>query len=74
MFNYGLKRILFSHLFSFSICGFRFVRFVSTPEILERIIRIEREILQIESSTQSSEMPTVEEAGHPVEGIWTYPH
>lgn len=46
----------------------RFVRFVSTPEILERIIRIEREILQIESSTQSSEMPTVEEAGHPVEG------
>ncbi|KAH6792903.1 hypothetical protein C2S52_003380 [Perilla frutescens var. hirtella] len=46
----------------------RFVRFVSTPEILERIIRIEREILQIESSTQSSEIPTVEEAGNPVEG------
>ncbi|KAG8385586.1 hypothetical protein BUALT_Bualt03G0060600 [Buddleja alternifolia] len=38
----------------------RFVRFVSTPEILERIVRIEREILQIDSST--------EEAGHPGAG------
>ncbi|KAG6392219.1 hypothetical protein SASPL_146432 [Salvia splendens] len=46
----------------------RFVRFVSTPEILERIIRIEREILQIDSSTQSNENPTVDEAGHSVEG------
>lgn len=46
----------------------RFVRFVSTPEILERIIRIEREILQIESSTLSSEIPTMEEAGNSAEG------
>ncbi|KAG6393958.1 hypothetical protein SASPL_144534 [Salvia splendens] len=46
----------------------RFVRFVNTPEILERIIRIEREILQIDGSTQSSENPTVDEAGHSVEG------
>ncbi|KAL8460384.1 hypothetical protein ACS0TY_032063 [Phlomoides rotata] len=46
----------------------RFVRFVSTPEILERIIRVEREILQIESSSQSSEIQNVEEAGHPGEG------
>ncbi|KAL3627742.1 hypothetical protein CASFOL_029105 [Castilleja foliolosa] len=42
----------------------RFVRFVSTPEILERITRIEREILQIDdSSTQSSESPNLEETG-----------
>lgn len=33
----------------------RFVRFVSTPEILERFMRLEREILQIESSIQSNE-------------------
>ncbi|PIN01134.1 hypothetical protein CDL12_26357 [Handroanthus impetiginosus] len=46
----------------------RFVRFVSTPEILERIIRIEHEILQIESSIQSSEIPNTEETGHPGEG------
>lgn len=31
------------------------MRFVSTPEILERIIRLEKEILQIESSVQSNE-------------------
>lgn len=46
----------------------RFVRFVSTPEILERFIRVEREILQIESSTQSSEISNVEETGHSGEG------
>ncbi|EYU27942.1 hypothetical protein ABFS82_13G109900 [Erythranthe guttata] len=46
----------------------RFVRFVSTPEILERIIRIEREILQIDDSVQSSEIPQVEETGNPGEG------
>lgn len=46
----------------------RFVRFVSTPEILERIVRIEQELLQIESSIQSSEIPNLEETGHPGEG------
>ncbi|KAL3820537.1 hypothetical protein ACJIZ3_006442 [Penstemon smallii] len=39
----------------------RFVRFVSTPEILERIVRIEREISQIDSSIQSKG------TGHPEE-------
>ncbi|KAF6163156.1 hypothetical protein GIB67_025020 [Kingdonia uniflora] len=34
----------------------RFVRFVSTPEVLERFVTIEMEILQIESSFQSSEV------------------
>ncbi|KAM1857603.1 hypothetical protein ACFX14_007692 [Malus domestica] len=34
----------------------RFVRFVSTPELLERFVTIEREILQIENSIQSSEL------------------
>nr|XP_016477578.1 PREDICTED: uncharacterized protein LOC107799028 isoform X2 [Nicotiana tabacum] len=33
----------------------RFVGFVSTPEILERFVTIEREITQIESSVQSNE-------------------
>ncbi|CAK9152491.1 unnamed protein product [Ilex paraguariensis] len=32
----------------------RFVRFVNTPEILERFLQIEGEILQIESSVQSN--------------------
>nr|GMD05254.1 COP1-interacting protein 7 [Ipomoea batatas] len=32
----------------------RFVRFVSTPEILERFMRLEKEILQIESSNNES--------------------
>ncbi|GER25406.1 COP1-interacting protein 7 [Striga asiatica] len=42
----------------------RFVRFVSTPEILERIVRIEREILQIDSSIQSSDVPRLEGTRH----------
>ncbi|XP_057450980.1 COP1-interacting protein 7 isoform X2 [Lotus japonicus] len=33
----------------------RFVRFVSTPEVLERFVTIEKEIVQIEDSIQSSE-------------------
>ncbi|KAI4299335.1 hypothetical protein L6164_032804 [Bauhinia variegata] len=33
----------------------RFVRFVSTPAVLERFVSIEREILQIESSFQANE-------------------
>ena len=40
------------------VCFFvwnRFVRFVSSPEVLERFVTIEREIVQIENSIQSSE-------------------
>lgn len=33
----------------------RFVRFVSTPEVLERFVTTEREINQIESSIESNE-------------------
>ncbi|KAL2331460.1 hypothetical protein Fmac_019041 [Flemingia macrophylla] len=33
----------------------RFVRFISTPEVLERFVTIEKEIVQIEGSIQSSE-------------------
>ncbi|XAR66430.1 hypothetical protein NMG60_11012665 [Bertholletia excelsa] len=33
----------------------RFVRFVSTPEVLERFARLEKEILQIDSSVQHNE-------------------
>lgn len=33
----------------------RFVRFVSTPEILERFVTVEKEIVQIENSIQSNE-------------------
>ncbi|KAI4296673.1 hypothetical protein L6164_036614 [Bauhinia variegata] len=41
----------------------RFVRFVSTPAVLERFVIIEREILQIESSFQAT----------PVEGLMSSP-
>lgn len=34
---------------------YRFVRFISTPEVLERFVTIEKEIVQIEGSIQSSE-------------------
>ncbi|KAK9152659.1 hypothetical protein Sjap_000139 [Stephania japonica] len=34
----------------------RFVRFVSTPEVLERFVTIEKEISQIECSVQSNEL------------------
>ncbi|KAJ6332920.1 hypothetical protein OIU77_008884 [Salix suchowensis] len=34
----------------------RFVRFVSSPEILERFVKIETELEQIESSVQSNEL------------------
>uniref|UniRef100_A0A7N0V2K1 COP1-interacting protein 7 n=1 Tax=Kalanchoe fedtschenkoi TaxID=63787 RepID=A0A7N0V2K1_KALFE len=36
----------------------RFVRFVSTPDILERFVSIEKEIQQIVSSIQSNESPS----------------
>nr|GMD08586.1 COP1-interacting protein 7 isoform X1 [Ipomoea batatas] len=37
----------------------RFVKFVSSPEVLERFVTIEREIVQIESSVQPNEQPSV---------------
>ncbi|XP_019154179.1 PREDICTED: uncharacterized protein LOC109150649 isoform X2 [Ipomoea nil] len=37
----------------------RFVKFVSSPEVLERFVSIEREIAQIESSVQPNEQPSV---------------
>ncbi|KAL8103813.1 COP1-interacting protein 7 isoform X1 [Apium graveolens] len=40
----------------------RVVRFISTPEILERFVRIEREIVQIEGSIRSNELSTTEAA------------
>ncbi|KAL6991022.1 hypothetical protein U1Q18_009145 [Sarracenia purpurea var. burkii] len=46
----------------------RFVRFVSTPEVLERFARLEKEILQIESSVQSSEFANGDVAGQAGEG------
>ncbi|XP_073056050.1 COP1-interacting protein 7-like isoform X1 [Primulina eburnea] len=45
----------------------RFVRFVSTPEILETVVRIEREISQIESAIQSNEVLKKEMTEHPGE-------
>lgn len=39
----------------FGSFSYRFVRFVSTPEVLERFVTIEKEIVQIEDSIQSSE-------------------
>ncbi|KAJ4977045.1 hypothetical protein NE237_002151 [Protea cynaroides] len=46
----------------------RFVRFVSTPEVLERFVTIEREILQIDSSVQSNELSNPTAAGQAEEG------
>ncbi|KAI8000004.1 COP1-interacting protein 7 [Camellia lanceoleosa] len=46
----------------------RFVRFVSTPEVLERFARLEKEILQIESSVQPNEFANNNAAGHADEG------
>ncbi|KAJ8764711.1 hypothetical protein K2173_007801 [Erythroxylum novogranatense] len=48
----------------------RFVRFVSSPEVLERFVTIERELEQIESSVQSNELSIADaEAG----GAGSYP-
>ncbi|CAN0915562.1 COP1-interacting protein 7 [Linum grandiflorum] len=41
----------------------RFVRFVSTPEVLERFVTIETELEQIESSVHSHELYTVDAQG-----------
>ncbi|XP_042519050.1 COP1-interacting protein 7-like [Macadamia integrifolia] len=46
----------------------RFVRFVSTPEVLERFVTIEREILQIETSVQPNELSNSTAAGQAEEG------
>lgn len=45
------------------------MRFVSTPEILESMIRVEREISQIESSIQSNEISNAHVARHIEEGM-----
>lgn len=37
------------------VCLHRFVRFVSTPEVIERFVTIEKEIVQIEGSSRSNE-------------------
>ncbi|CAI0438992.1 unnamed protein product [Linum tenue] len=42
----------------------RFVRFVNTPEVLERFVTIERELDQIESSVQSNELSNVDADGN----------
>lgn len=48
-------------LMSFHCCKCnRFVRFVSTPEVLERFVTIEKEILQIENSLESCELAEAE--------------
>ena len=45
------------------------MRFVSTPEVLERFINLEKEILQTESSLQSNELDIVSVAGQGEQGI-----
>ncbi|XP_058196742.1 COP1-interacting protein 7 [Rhododendron vialii] len=49
----------------------RFVRFVSTPEILERFARLEKEILQIESSFQPNESANSIVVGQAEEGSFS---
>ncbi|KAG6641169.1 hypothetical protein CIPAW_09G054400 [Carya illinoinensis] len=46
----------------------RFVRFVSTPALLERFVSIEREILQIDNSVQANELSNTHVHGQPMEG------
>uniref|UniRef100_A0A5B7BWF1 COP1-interacting protein 7 n=1 Tax=Davidia involucrata TaxID=16924 RepID=A0A5B7BWF1_DAVIN len=46
----------------------RFVRFVTTPEVLERFVHVEREILLIESSIQSNELSNIHIAGQDENG------
>lgn len=48
---------------------YRVVRFISTPEILERFVRIEREIVQIEGSIRSNELSTTDAAVNSGEGM-----
>ncbi|KAA8515295.1 hypothetical protein F0562_018475 [Nyssa sinensis] len=46
----------------------RFVRFVSTPEVLERFVHVEREIVQIGSSIQSNELSNIHIVGQGEDG------
>ncbi|KAJ4981502.1 hypothetical protein NE237_032339 [Protea cynaroides] len=45
-----------------------FVRFVSTPEVLERVVTIEREISQIKTSVQPDELSNPTATGRTEEG------
>ena len=73
-----LNLILPKNFLDFDICMHtylyilaRFVRFVSTPAVLERFVSIEKEILQIESSVQANES-NIHVSGQSVEGmLWT---
>lgn len=47
---------------------YRFVRFVSTPEVLERFVTIEKEIVQIEGSIQSSDKSNLVEEAEGMDG------
>ncbi|XP_050286878.1 COP1-interacting protein 7 isoform X2 [Quercus robur] len=49
----------------------RFVRFVSTPAVLERFVSIEKEILQIESSVQVNESNIIRASRQSVEGSFS---
>ncbi|KAJ9136201.1 hypothetical protein P3X46_033302 [Hevea brasiliensis] len=46
----------------------RFVRFVSTPAVLERFVSLEKEILQIERSAQANELSNIDVTGQLEEG------
>lgn len=59
--------LIHSTFFFFWCC--RVVRFISTPEILERFVRIEREIVQIEGSIRSNELSTTDAAVNSGEGM-----
>ena len=42
--------------YSIGLLCHRFVRFVNQPEVLERFVTLEKEIVQIEGSIQSNEL------------------
>ncbi|KAJ6292502.1 hypothetical protein OIU78_024639 [Salix suchowensis] len=63
------NKLEFDFVSGFSLCDSVFVRFVSTPAVLERFVSLEREILQIEeSSVQANELSNPNVAGQPEEG------
>lgn len=55
--------VSFYLFFSYCFLWGRFVRFVSTPAILERFVSIEREILQIGSSVEANELTQTHNKG-----------
>lgn len=55
-----MHELVLSVLFHFF---YRFVRFVSTPEVLERIVTIEKEIVQIESQSNEKSNLVAEAEG-----------